>query len=200
MKTRIHFLVSASLIILSLLYSCNTSKGVTWAYDPNQDFNTYKTFNLVTKNHGLDKIKNLNTKYAEATIKHDVTHELVKKGLTTQMTEPDLVIDFVLVVKESDTYSVDSESKARNDKLLWNIPKRRRYSTPGSSGATTEKDYAMRDDKSEEGTLIILIKDHKTDQVVWQGKCSEAFLPEEDFSSELTPAIKKILKHFPVSK
>ena len=63
-----------------------------------------------------------------------------------------------------------------------------------------EKETTLRDDKSEEGTLIILIKDRKTDQLIWQGQCTEAFLPEEDFSSELTSAVKKILTHFPLVK
>ena len=127
----------------------------------------------------------------------------VNKGIefsyTSSASDADLIIDFVIVIKESVNHSIYSDSKTRNDKLLWNIPKRRRYSTPGSSGNITEKEYSIREDKSEEGTLIILIKDRKTDQLVWQGQCSEAFLPEEDFSTELTPAVKKILKHFPVS-
>jgi hypothetical protein len=82
------------------------------ACDPNQNFNDYKTFSWVNGKHYLDTIKNLNINYVQATISHDVNKELTKHGLKYQTSESDLLVDYIILIKENNFHSIDQEKES----------------------------------------------------------------------------------------
>ncbi|MDB5274167.1 MAG: hypothetical protein JWO58_2534 [Chitinophagaceae bacterium] len=202
------FTISILLLNIATLYSCNSSKELYVASDPLKNFNDYKTFCWVIRRHNLDSIKNINVKYVEATIRHEVNRELTKHGLSYSDTlNADISVDFILLVKENNFHSVYELQEQKKD-LDMSLLKPQKYfngkSFQGVKNPNTapisENIKVERDDKTEEETLIILIKDKKDNQIVWKGQCTKTLIEGEDFSTELPSAIRKMFKYFPKAK
>ncbi|MEE4260653.1 MAG: DUF4136 domain-containing protein [Bacteroidales bacterium] len=188
-----------SLIFLTL-YSCNPWKYAA-EYDPNVDFDTYKTFGLLNWDPQNDKVVSPQSKeYILMAIKN----ELEARGYAYQKTDADLQVSVFAIVQEETNYAAYADHYAG-------------YTGYGSVGVgvgvgsggagvgvvgygVTPYPYTIYANDYEVGTLVIDLLDHSKKQIVWQGVASGRLGHEEATKDGIDGKMGVLFKKMPVKK
>jgi hypothetical protein len=186
MKRVINFyLIFAALLLLV------TSCAVT-DIDREVDFNRFKTFAW-----GTSEIKTENPVYnsdlINKNIKTTVENEFAKRGINYNSESPDFLVSY-------HTYTEQKQETSQNNAFygpfmpfgfgFYPFGYGMRFPYGWSNNART---YTYT-----EGTLIIDIKDKKTDEVVWRGTVSGNVENVNGLQKQIRKGIKAIMKKYPV--
>ena len=145
---RIVFLIT----IIDLVVSCGTSLKVISNYDKNVNFQQYKTFAVDTMRIN-ERISQLNINRINNAVKAD----LVKKGFTENVSDPDLKVRTAAMLKDEQSAAVGTDNGGTYKSWDWE----------GSVGASRYTTYNLQNYK--DGSLLIDIADAKTNKLVWEG-------------------------------
>ncbi|WP_075351457.1 DUF4136 domain-containing protein [Algoriphagus marinus] len=173
--------ILVSLIFTILFFSCSEKLYITSDYDRSIDLTQYQTFAWAeaqeSPSKGNPMIDNeLNRKR----IKDAIQKEIIDLGLIESETDPDLLIDFHLVVDENTHYVAHDY-----------YPFPYRYWPEYSISSYTVKT----------STIIIHFVDFKKEQLVWQGTGNSRLSdPPTSYTEErIQNDVKAILSQFPKS-
>lgn len=185
------------------LTSCQSSILVSSTGSKKEELKKYKTFAWASIDHKLDTIKTINARGAELTIKKEVNRHLEKKGLVMQALEPDLIIDYIFLVRRRYSYNRELESEKLNvDMNAWDTPTTNYLLSPEvyNPKKSLDQEFTLVENQNIEESLTILIKDPKTDLFIWKGNCKQLLEKDDDPILAMKPAIKKLLQNLDSSK
>lgn len=188
MKRIINLLVIFPVLMLALA-SCAVTD-----IDRKVDFNRYRTFAW-----GEAEINVENPIYKSdlinRNIKTTVENEFAKRGITYNAKKPDFLVSY-------HTYTEKKEETTRNNTFYgpfipfgfgyyplaygWRFP----Y---GYGWSNNYRNYSYT-----EGTLIVDIKDRRTDEVIWRGSVSGNVNNVKNLQKQIQKGIKAIMKKYPV--
>lgn len=163
--------------IVAFLYSCSPNQAVVKTdYDKDADFSKFKTFYWAEEiDNNKDGHPLLNNTLVSKRIKNSIISEMEGRGYKLSDKNPDLLVNFHIVVEEKTEYRT----------------------VPSSFGYR----YWLRDDvrpyNYNEGTLIIDLVDYDEKQLVWQGYSSGILKNKEDaLESKIRESISLIFQEF----
>lgn len=173
--------VMKNLICLLLFFaSCSPMKIVYTKATDNIDFNKYKTFNFYElKASGDTTTKN----FTERTniLKNAIIGEMNKRGYLQTSTNPDLLINIGIVVREQTNFRTDATKYIG------------------------QQNYSLKSDKIiaelfKEGAVTLDIVDASQNSVVWKGTM-EGIVPSSKSSLQklAEKGMKKLFKKYPVT-
>lgn len=175
-----------SILALSLLFAACSSLKVTYDYDKQTDFSTYKTYA-----YSEDALKlpvgDLNRDRVIAA----VDRELAAKGFTKSDT-PDVLIDMHVRAEQK----TEAVANTTGPGYGYGGPWRYGY---GGGFSTTTIDY----NQYIEGTLFINMVDKASEKIVWQGRGTKTV--DEDASPQkretnINNGVKMIFMKYPPKK
>jgi hypothetical protein len=181
-------LIKLSFVLLTaiILGACGSGIKISSDFDRSVDFSKYKTFSfyqLTDKGPGLSELN-------RDRIVNSIKQELVKKGMTENNTNPDVLVNATAVTKDKKQVTGTTNYYGYGGYY-------RPYSwSPGFSGTTTYNVYEYKD-----GSLIIDFVDAASKKLVWQGTGNkEIDMPVKNAETLIPEAVTKILAGFPPGK
>jgi hypothetical protein len=175
-----------------MLASCATTAHIE--KDESVNFSNYKSFTWLHGNEAkLDKQSDL----AESKIRIAVTQELQKSGWKQTENNPDVILDYDLLVERASKEKKEPVYSQPYSRLVYN-PYTRRYATiyyPSQFLGYESYEKLIR-----EGTITITMIDAKTDKMVWQGWTTEEVNNKNLTSKEIQKAVASIFRKFDVAK
>ena len=164
------------LLILVAISNCSPRITITRDSDDQARFSQYKTFDwgpMEEDRH--EEFPMYDNSLNRKRIKQAVSNELVKIGYVLNENEPDLIVDFHILVESKQDFTTHSDRPYR----YW-------------------RDYQLSTYNYKVGTLIIHIIDPKIDQLVWQGTAS-GVLDEKptEVEERINAVVAKIFEKFP---
>ncbi|TAH03396.1 MAG: DUF4136 domain-containing protein [Sphingobacteriales bacterium] len=180
-------LLSAAFIILS---SCNTATHIE--KDKNADFSGYKNFAW------LD-VKNTksNNDLVERQVMDAVTKELEKEGWRQVKNNPDVLLNYDLMIEKTVKQNRDAVYSQPINRLVYN-PYTRRWTTIYYPSQFVGYENSERPVK--QGTITITMIDAKTDRTVWQGWTTEEVNSRHITNKEIQNSVRSIFRKFDVAK
>lgn len=172
MKFQTNFLMLA-LVVVS---NCSPRITITRDSDAQADFSQYKTFYWSPmEGDNYEQYPMYDNSLNRKRIKQAVNNELKKLGYQLNESNPDLLLDFHIIVESKQDFTTHPDSPYR----YW-------------------RDYQLSTYNYKVGTLIIHIVDSKIDQLVWQGTAS-AVLDERPTKVEerINNTVARIFDKFP---
>ncbi|HEX3023639.1 MAG TPA: DUF4136 domain-containing protein [Chitinophagaceae bacterium] len=165
--------------LLLLLASCSPMKIVYTKTTDTIDFNKYKTFNFYElKASGDTTTKNFTGR--TNILKHAIIGEMNKRGYLQTNTNPDLLINIGIVVRQQTDFRTDAT----------------KY--------TGQQNYSLKSDKIiagffKEGAVTLDIVDAAQNSIVWKGSV-EGIVPNNRSSLQKLAenGMKKLFKKYPV--
>lgn len=167
-----------------LAMACNTAKVLNTEQGDNVDFTKYKTYNF----YQLDATGDTISKGFEQRIdilKMAIGNELNKRGYILAASDPDMLVNIGLVVKE--------EVQTRQTDFRTDAP---RY--------TGQRNYSWKSETVEvgryrEGTVTVHLVDAHKHKMIWRG-AMEGVIPDKTNAVEKTAesGMKKLFERYPV--
>lgn len=189
------YLKSYSLWILALGAFVFTSCGSTAHIekDASADLDKYHTYSWIDKD-SKGKLKN---DIAEQNLKTIVNEELQKNGFKEVKNNPDLLLNYDLLVEKSVKERSEAVYSEPTTRVYYN-PYTRRYGTIYYPSQFLGYDkYAT---PVKQGTVSISMVDAKTDKTIWQGWTTDELDGNRFSSKEVLKNVKSIFKKFEASK
>lgn len=185
-------------IALCFIFSTNITAQITFDYDKDVDFSTYKTYSFGGWQNDSDKIINdIDKKRILSSFKS----ELLSRDLDYKLAEADLVITLFLVVdkKTSTTAYTDYMGAGMGYGVGYRGGRYGGYYRPswgwGAGYSTTN--YSESDYK--EGTFVVDIYDAKTKKLIWQGVSQKTINENATKRAKTIPKnVAKLMKKYPV--
>lgn len=177
-------LLFIGIIIFNL--SCSPRFKIGSDADPAIDFAKYRTFqkdmrNLFTKRSN----PLLNSELTKKRIDYAIAQELKAKGYEQVTEKPDLIFNFQTESRSKQDVQTVNNNPGWGYWNRWNNP---------FPNQTYVRNY-------EETTLIIDVKDAKTNALVWQGWIiGELKYSESDWTKRLEEIVRKAMEKFPLNK
>ncbi|MBF7091995.1 DUF4136 domain-containing protein [Flavobacterium sp. ALJ2] len=185
MNTRRKALLILPIIVLSLIYSCGPSVKVTNDYDRSVDFLQYKTFAVYDLKAQEGQMSQLNADR----VTNAIRVEMINKGFAEVITNPDLKINAVTILKDKKKVTSNSDFYGYGGMY-------RPYGYWGGGMMTGVTSYNTYD--YVDGSLIIDIVSAKTQKLIWQGIGNTELDKRPDNPDEfISSSVKKILAGFP---
>lgn len=172
MKFQTYFL----LLTVIMLSNCSPRITITRDSDAQADFSQYKTFYWSPMEGDIhEQYPMYDNSLNRKRIKQAVNNELKKLGYQLNESNPDLLLDFHIIVESKQDFTTHPDGSYR----YW-------------------RDYQLSTYNYKVGTLIIHMEDAKIDQLVWQGTAS-AVLDERPTQVEerINNTVAKIFAKFP---
>jgi len=171
-------------VFLVTLAACSSTVKVTSDYDKNVNFQQYKTF-AIQPMDSISSISQLNQNRIVAAVKSQLT----KKGLTEDMSNPDLLVNVAAILKDKRSVSSTTDYYGYGGAY-------RPWGWGGGMGSTGYTTYNVTDYK--EGSLIVDIADSKNKSLVWEGIGNKDIeKPAKDPDAAINAAVEKIMASFP---
>lgn len=170
------------LILAPLILGCAPSLRVSSDYDRSIDFSTYRTFRIETTTIGMTNPLN------EGRIVNSIQLEMKKKGFLETGEKPDLMVHAVVVLKNKDAFSVNTNFQGHGGV----------YRPYGFWAAPSTAHATVRKDDYKEGTLVINFTDSKTGKIVWIGTVSaEVTHKPKNPDKKIRDVVEKVMADFP---
>lgn len=172
------------LAFFAIIAACSSPVKVTSDYDKNVNFQQYKTFAIQPMDTN-SSISQLNQNRIIGAVKS----QLVKKGLTEDAANPDLLVNVAAILNNKRSVSATTNYYGYGGMY-------RPYGWGGGMGATGYTTYDVTDYK--EGSLIVDIADAKAKSLVWEGIGNKDIdKPAKDPDAAINSAVEKIMASFP---
>ncbi|HQQ94888.1 MAG TPA: DUF4136 domain-containing protein [Bacteroidia bacterium] len=163
--------------------------------DNTVNFFQYKSFAWYARDPSSFKNDQFDNQIIESNVKNLVSGELKRRGFTVDLDEPDLLINYDLMI-EKKTEQVQTPIYYHPYNYGFYNPYRpdiRPYAYPSPIIS-----YQTENIPYKEGTLTISIVDKKTNRLIWRGWGVGTVSDAQTYESELPKAIHEIFKAFPV--
>jgi Domain of unknown function (DUF4136) len=174
------------LVTTGFFISCSPGLRVSSGYDKSADFSAYRTFSL----NNLKTSDNVNAQNTQR-ITNSIKTEMISKGFTENNSNPDLMINVAMVVKNRQSTSSPSYFKGFDGSIQTQVY----WGQNGkASGQATAKASKYKD-----GSLVIDVVDADTKKSVWHGAANaEIGKAPENPDAAISSAVTKIMASFPV--
>ena len=184
-------------IFTLLLLSCSVFI-VNFDQDKSVDFKQYKTFAWLVK--PSVKFPSYNNQIIESHIKNLVSIELKKHHLKTDVVNPDIFIDYELIIKDK---IIDEKEAVYSHPYNYTYGTNQNTTNPRYYNSLKHPNviigYDIKKEKFEDGTLAIILIDAKTGKIIWRGWEEEIVTDIETYEAQIPRGIKKIFKKFPTN-
>ena len=193
-----NFFKTMFFIAICFIFSNNVNAQITFDYDKDVDFSTYKTYSFGGWQDDSGKIINdIDKKRILSSFKS----ELIQRDLDYKLAEADLVITLFFVVDEktSTTAYTDYMGGGMGYGMGYGGGRYGGYYRPswGWGGGYSTTSYSENDYKV--GTFVIDIYDAKTKKLVWQGVSQKTIKENASKRAKSIPkGVAKIMKKYPV--
>lgn len=192
MKQNFWKISSAFALGAFMLASCASTAHIE--KDETANFGKYKTFTWL---HGDENKLEKQSTLAESKIRLAVTQELQKSGWKQAKNNPDVLLDYDLLVERSSKEKKEPVYSQSYNRLVYNPYTRRYVSVYYPSQFMGYESY---EEIIKEGTVTVTMIDAKTDKVVWQGWTTDEVNNRNITSREIQNAVHSIFKKFDVVK
>lgn len=182
-----------AIAITSLVFiSCGTTAHIE--KDDSVNFNKYRTFAWIeTNENGEKKLNDM----METKVRSAVTTELQKKGWREVKSNPDVILNYDVLVERSSREKREPVYSQPYTRLVYNPYTRRYMSIYYPSQFLGYESY---EELIKEGTITISMIDSKTDKVIWQGWTTDQVNSKNLTSREIQKAVNSIFKKFDLAK
>ena len=165
--------------------------------DKNADFSKYRTYSWVDKPEVKQEKKNRRNDLTETNIRNAVNEELQKKGWQQAKSNPDVILNYELVVEKNQVQQQDPVYSQSYTRSYYNRYTGRVHSFYYPSQFMGYDSYTTT---VKEGTVTITMIDSKTDKTVWQGWTTSEVNGRDITSREIDKNVKTIFKKFDAGK
>lgn len=196
MKTRSMIWVSAAAISAALLITgCAGTAHIE--KDESADFSKYKTYAWVEKPDTKEAKRARREGLTDANIRNAVNGQLQKIGWTEVNKNPDVMINYELLVERAEKEQKDPVYSPSYTRSYYN-----RYTGRVNTFyyPSQFQGYDSYTTTVKEGTVTITMIDNKTDKAVWQGWTTSELLNRKITSKEIDQSVKTIFRKFDAGK
>ena len=165
--------------------------------DKNADFSKYQTYSWVDKPVVKQEKKNRRNDLTETNIRNAVNEQLQKKGWKETRSNPDVVINYELVVEKNQVQQQDPVYSQSYTRSYYNRYTGRVHNFYYPSQFMGYDSYTTT---VKEGTVTITMIDSRTDKTVWQGWTTSEVNGRDITSREIDKNVKTIFKKFDAGK
>lgn len=178
----------------ALLTSCSSSSHVEMAQGVN--FSNYKTF-AWANDSGIKKSGRVDNDIVDNNIKNSISTELEKKGWTETDQQPDVLLDYNVVVKKG---------VKKKTEPAYTYPYSGYFYTPGRHRLFTYynpwffRGYRTYNVPFKEGTLTVNMTDARNNQLIWEGWSKGDLSSKSITTKDVKDDVKSIFKKFDLPK
>ncbi len=165
--------------------------------DKTADFSKYKTYAWVDKPETKDAKRTRRNELTESNIRNAVNEQLQKVGWKEVSTNPDVMINYELLVERSQREQKDAVYTPSYTRSYYNRYTGRvnTFYYPGQFAG-----YDTYTTSVKEGTVTITMIDNKTDKAVWQGWTTSEIDSRRMTGKEIDQSVKTIFRKFDAGK
>jgi Domain of unknown function (DUF4136) len=190
--------IKKMLSIAIIAMACNACSTYDIASDKDNavDFSKYKTFAWYAKDPQSFKNNQFDNQIIESNIKNFVSAELKKKGLVVDIDNPDILLDYNLMIQKK-TEQVQNP--------IYSHPYNYGFYNPYRINMTPFAyppmivGYRIQNIPYKEGTLTISAVDRNTNKLIWRGWSVGTLTDVQSYESDLHRDIHQILKKYPIA-
>ena len=165
--------------------------------DKNADFSKYRTYSWVDEPVVKHDKKNRRNDLTETNIRNAVNEELQKKGWKEARSNPDVILNYELVVEKNQVQQQDPVYSQSYTRSYYNRYTGRVHSFYYPSQFMGYDSYTTT---VREGTVTITMIDSRTDKTVWQGWTTSEVNGRNITGKEIDKNVKTIFKKFDAGK
>ena len=164
-------------------------------YDRSNDFTKYKTFAWSPEPHKPHKNRNFDNQIIENNIKSYVNKEMEVRGYKLDISNPDIILDFdIMVEKKVQTVSTPIYNHPNNYTGNYSYRRNNQY----NNGMQYQVGNRIQKISYKEGTVTIDVIDKGSNQLVWKAWAVTTLTDPETFSNELERDIHAIFNKYPI--
>jgi hypothetical protein len=185
-----HILGMVSILVVAVMAGCSATAHIE--KDETVNFSQYKSFGWVGDKEKSLKDRNSNA-IVDANLKSTVIQELEKAGLKHDEKNPDILLDYNILVENNVRRQLDPVYTQPFTRYFYN-PYSRRITPvyyPSQMIGYNDSEIPFR-----EGTITLHMIDNDTNKLIWQGWTSDEVNSKTPSSKEVVSSVKTILKKF----
>ena len=182
---------SALLLAAIAITSCGVPAHVE--RDPSVDLKNYKTFAWLSDYSGNRKDGNTYQNFQERYLRDMVNKQLEKNGFRQVRSNPDVVIDYDIMVADDVRNESESVYSRPFVRYFYNPYTRRINSVYYPSQYLGENSYAV---PYKSGTITLNFVDTKTNNLIWQGWAETEIASRRLQQDDMKKVVKAIFKRF----
>ena len=195
MKRRNLGLSGLLLIATIVMAGCGVQSYVE--KDPSVDLNNYKTFAWINDKGSKHENGKPYKDFKETYLMELVTKELEKNGWQKAKSNPDVLIDYDIMIENETRRESDPVYSRSTVRYFYNPYTRRVNSVYYPSRYLGENTYTV---PYKSGTITINIVDNSTDRLVWQGWAETEVTTKNISREDMDKIVKSIFKKLDVAK
>lgn len=189
--------LSGMLVAIAAIFFIGCAGNAHIEKDKNADFSKYQTYSWIDKAEVPSEKKDRKADLTETNIRNAVNVELQKKGWKEVRHNPDVVINYELVVEKNQVQQQDPVYSQPYTRSYYNRSTGRVHSFYYPSQFMGYDSYTTT---VKEGTVTITMIDSRTDKTVWQGWTTSELNGRNITSREIDRNVKTIFKKFDAGK
>ena len=186
----------SSLVVVAaiVLAGCGVQSYVE--KDPSVDLNNYKTFALISEKGTKQENGKPYKDFKETYLMDLVTKELEKNGWRKAKSNPDVLIDYDIMIENETRRESDPVYSRPTVRYFYNPYTGRINSLYYPSRYLGENSYTV---PYKSGTITINIVDNDTDKLVWQGWAETEVTKRNISQEDMEKIVKSIFKKLDVA-
>jgi hypothetical protein len=161
--------------------------------DKNADFSKYQTYAWVDKPDTKENRKKSRHDLTETNVRNAVNTELQKKGWRESNANPDVIINYELLVEKNQKEQQDPVYSQPYSRSYYSRRTGRLYTFYYPSQFMGYDSYSTT---VKEGTVTITMIDNRTDKTVWQGWATTELNSNKITGKEIDRNVRSIFKKF----
>jgi hypothetical protein len=186
--------IYAGLIAVVCFAACSTPVHVE--KDDSVNLNNYRTYMWVDTRYSQDDNYQRPVSYGDISVRNAANAELRRIGWTEVSSDPDLLISYDVLVKNTTTRRSEPIYTQSYTRTYYN-PRLRRWGTIYyPSEFLGYNNYSV---PVNEGTVSITLTDANTDRIVWQGWTIDELNYSRISQEELTTSVRNIFSKLDVA-
>jgi hypothetical protein len=186
--------ICAGLIAVFSLAACSTPVHVE--KDDSVNLSAYRTYMWVDTRYNIDDNTGRPVSYGDISVRNAANAELRRIGWTEVSSDPDLLISYDVLVKNTTTRRSEPIYTQSYTRTYYN-PRLRRWGTIYyPSEFLGYNNYSV---PVNEGTVSITLTDANTDRIVWQGWTIDELNYSRISQDELTTSVRNIFSKLDVA-
>ncbi len=165
--------------------------------DKSADFSKYHTYAWIDKPETKGNKKSKRAELTETNIRNAVNEQLQKNGLRQVSSNPDVLVDYELLVERNSKQQQDPVYSQPFSRSYYNRYTGRVVNVYYPSQFMGYDSYTTT---VKEGTITITLIDNRTDKTVWQGWATNELNSSRISSREIDQNVRSIFRKFDTGK